>query len=95
MARGSLEADGALVEVAIDTDVAKFPALKTGLMIVGVVMGEGSVMVTASPPDFCASNGGFFFSGQRGQQGRRGRVLGSGSFLNKVLSGGQLLEIPI
>ena len=67
MAGGSLEAGGALIEVAMNTDVAKFPILKAGLMVAGVVMSEGSVVVTANPPDFSVSNSGFFFLGQRGQ----------------------------
>ena len=64
MAGGSLETGGALVQVAIDADVAKFPALEAGLMITGMVMGEGCVMVTAGSPDFGVSDGNFFFLGQ-------------------------------
>ena len=42
----------------------KFPALEAGLMVSGMIMGEGCVMVTAGPPDFGVSEGDFFF-GQR------------------------------
>ena len=66
MARGSLETDEALVEVAVDADMAKFPALETGLVIVEVVLSQECVMVAASPPDFSASNGSFFIFGQGG-----------------------------
>ena len=33
VAGGSLEAGGALIEVAVDADVAEFPILEAGLMI--------------------------------------------------------------
>ena len=46
-------------------DVSKFPVLEAGSMIVGVVLGEGCIMVTASPPDFGASDSNFFFFGQQ------------------------------
>ena len=36
VARGSLETGGAFVEIAVDMDVAEFPALKAGFVIVGV-----------------------------------------------------------
>ena len=64
MARGSLEAGGALIEVAINMDVAEFPVLEAGLMVAGVVMSKGCIMVIASPPDFSVSNGSFLFFGQ-------------------------------
>ena len=64
MARGSLEAGGALIQVAVDVDVSEFPVLEAGLMIAGVVMSEGHVMVTAYPPNFCVSDGDFLFFGQ-------------------------------
>ena len=64
MTGGSLETDEALVQVAVDVDMTKFPALEAGFMVTGVVMSEGCVMVTASPPDFGVSDGGLFFFGQ-------------------------------
>ena len=64
MARGSLETGGALIEVAVDTDMTEFPVLKAGFVIMEVVISEGCIMVTAGPPDFGMSNGGFFFFGQ-------------------------------
>ena len=67
MARGSLETSGAFVEMTVDADVAEFPALETGLMVAGVIIGERYVMVAAGPPDFGASEGDFFFLGQRRQ----------------------------
>ena len=63
MSRGSPETSGAFVEMTVDTDVAKFPASETGFVVMGVVMSEGSIMVTASPPDFGASESDFFFLG--------------------------------
>ena len=63
MARGSLQTGGVLVQVAVDMDVAKFPALEAGFMIVKVVMGEGGVMVAASPPDFGVSDSNLLFLG--------------------------------
>ena len=45
-------------------DVSKFPALEAGFVVSGMVTCEGSVMVTASPPDFGVLEGGFFFFGQ-------------------------------
>ena len=67
MARGGLKAGWTLVQVAVEVDVVKFPALEAGFMIMGMVLGKRSVMVTASPPDFGASDGDFFFFGQRGR----------------------------
>ena len=64
MAQGSLEAGGALIEVAINVDVTKFPVLKAGLMVARMVMSERSTVITTSPPDFSVSKGGFFFLGQ-------------------------------
>ena len=64
MAGGGFEASGAFVQVTIDVDVTKFPALEAGFMIVGVVTGKEGIMVVASPPDFSASDRGFFFFGQ-------------------------------
>ena len=61
MAGGSLEASGAFIKVAIDTDVTEFPALEAGLMIVEVVPSEGRIVVAASPPDFSVSDGNLFF----------------------------------
>ena len=60
VARGSLETSGAFVEMAVDVDMAKLPALKAGLVIAGVVTGKRCVMVTTSPPDFCVSDGNLF-----------------------------------
>ena len=64
VAGGSFETNRAFVEMAVDADVAKFPALEAGLMIVGVVSGERCVMVTTGPPDFGVSEGDLFFLGQ-------------------------------
>ena len=64
MARGRLETGGAFVEVTVDIDVAKFPALKAGLVVAGVVTDEGSIVITASPPNFSAGDHGFFFLSQ-------------------------------
>ena len=63
MARGSLETGRAFVEVAIDVDMTKFPALEAGLVIMKVVVSGGCVMVAAGPPDLGASEGDFFFFG--------------------------------
>ena len=52
VARGSLETGGAFVEGAVDMNMSKLPALEAGFVILGMVMEEGSVMVTASPPNF-------------------------------------------
>ena len=49
-----------MVQVAVDADVLESPVLEVGLVIAKVVTGEGCVMVAASPPDFCASDGNFF-----------------------------------
>ena len=51
MTGGPLETSGALVKRAIDADVSKFPAMKTGFMVSGVVAGQGDVVVAAGPPD--------------------------------------------
>ena len=64
MARGSLQTGGVLIQVAVDMDVSKFPVLKAGFVVIGVVTGEGYVMVTAGPPDFGTSDSDFFFFGQ-------------------------------
>ena len=64
MAKGSLETDGAFVEMTIDVDVAEFPALEAGLIVAGVVMSKGHIMVAAGPPDFGASDSNLFFFSQ-------------------------------
>ena len=66
MARRSLETGGALIEVAVNVDVAEFPALEAGFVITRVVMGKGCIVVAASPPDFSMGDSDFFFLGQRG-----------------------------
>ena len=53
-----------MVKVTVDENVSKFPALEAGLMVLGVVTGEGCIVVNASPPDFSASDSDFFVSGQ-------------------------------
>ena len=47
--------------MAVDIGVAKFPALKAGLMVMEVVMGKGGVVVAASPPDFSINNSDLLF----------------------------------
>ena len=64
VARRGFEASGAFVQVTVDTDVTKFPALEAGFVIVEVVMGEGCIMVAASPLDFSVGDCSFFFFGQ-------------------------------
>ena len=64
MARGSLETGGAFVEVVVDVDVTKFPALETGFVVAGVVMSKGCVMAAASPSDLGVSDSDFFFFDQ-------------------------------
>ena len=66
MARGGLKAGGTLIQMTIDADVTEFPALEAGFVITEMVTSEGCIMVTAGPPDFCASISGFFFFGQGG-----------------------------
>ena len=63
MARGSLEAGEALIKVAVNTDVSKFPPLEAGFMVSGMVMDKRYIVVTAGPPDLDVSNGDFFFFG--------------------------------
>ena len=64
VARGSLETGGTFVKGTVHAYVSELPALKAGLVVSGVVMGEGSVIVTASPPNFDAFKSSFFFFGQ-------------------------------
>ena len=64
MAERGLETGGALVEIAVDVDMTKFPTLEAGLMVTRMVMSKRCVMVTASPPDFSAGDCSFFFFGQ-------------------------------
>ena len=66
MARGGFETGGALIEGTIDADVSKFPALEAGFMVLGMVVRQRGVMVAASPPNFGAFQGGFFFFSQGG-----------------------------
>ena len=61
-----LETSGALVKRAVDADMSEFPAMEAGLVVMGVVSGQGGVMVTTGPPDVGAFEGGLFFFGQRG-----------------------------
>ena len=64
---GPLEIGGATIKGAVDADVSKFSALEAGLVITGMVAGQGSVMVTTGPPNVGAFQGNFFFFGQRGR----------------------------
>ena len=89
MARGPFETGGTFIEGVIDVNVSEFPALEAGLVVTGMVARQGSVMVTAGPPDVGAFQGSLFFFGQRGRRGGGGRVLrSSGGFFNEVLGGG-------
>ena len=64
--RGNPKTHGALVQMAVDMDMLKFPALEAGLMITGVVVGKGHIVVAAISSDFCVSDGGFFLFSQKG-----------------------------
>ena len=64
MARGSLETGGTFVEMTVDVNVTKFPAMEAGFMITRVVVSKGCIMITVSPPNFGADDCGFFFFGQ-------------------------------
>ena len=66
VARGPLETSGAFVEGAVDVDVSEFPTLKTGFMVMRVILRQGGIMVTASPPDVGTFQDDFFFFGQWG-----------------------------
>ena len=50
--------------MAVDADVSDFPVLEVGFMIVRMVVGEGHIIVTTSPPDFGVSDCNLFFLGQ-------------------------------
>ena len=63
---GSPKTSRALVQVTVDTDMSKFSALKAGFVVMGVVTGEGHIVVASGPPDFGTSDGNLFFLGQRG-----------------------------
>ena len=63
MARGRLETGGAFIQGAVDMDVSELPALEAGFVVSGVVLGEGSIVVTASPPNVSAFQGDFFLFG--------------------------------
>ena len=65
MTWGSLKASGALIEVTVDVNVAKFPVLETGFVVMRVVTGERCVVVAACPPDFSVSDSNLFLLGQR------------------------------
>ena len=52
VAEGSLETGGAFVEGTVNINVSESPALEAGCVVLGMVMGKGSVMVTTSPPNF-------------------------------------------
>ena len=42
----------AFIQRTIDVNVSEFPTLEAGFMVIGMVTGEGGVVVTASPPNF-------------------------------------------
>ena len=67
MAGGGFEADGAFIQRVVDANVFKFPTLETGFVVMRVVTGKGSVVVTASPPYFSVFQSGFFIFGQGGR----------------------------
>ena len=56
-----------MIEVAVNMDVAKFPTLEAGLVVMGVVIGKEDIIVAVSPPDFSMSDSDLFFLGQRRQ----------------------------
>ena len=60
---GPLETSGAFVKGAVDADVSKFPALKTGFMVARVITRQGGIMVAAGPPNVSAFQDDFFFFG--------------------------------
>ena len=66
MARGSLKTGETLIEMAVDVNVAKFPTLEAGFMVVRVVTSKGCVIVAASLPDLSVSDSDLFFLGQGG-----------------------------
>ena len=51
--------------MTVDVDVSQFPTLEADLVVAGVVSGEGSIVVAASPPDFSVDDSNLFFYGQR------------------------------
>ena len=51
VAGGPLKTGGTFVQGAVDVDMSEFPTLEAGFIVTGVVVGQGSVVVTASPPD--------------------------------------------
>ena len=66
MIRGGLKAGGALIQMAVNVDVPKFPVLEAGLIVMEVVMGKGCIIVAASPPDLSVGDGNLFFLGEEG-----------------------------
>ena len=66
MTQGCFKTSRALIEMAVDVNVAKFPALEAGLMITGMVIGKRCVVVAASPPDFSVSDSDLLLLGQGG-----------------------------
>ena len=93
---GGFQTDETLIKVAIDVDVAKFPALEAGFIVMGMVMGKGCIIVAACPPDFNMCNSDLFLLGQRRQRGRGSRVLESSShFFNESLGEDQLLQVSV
>ena len=63
----SFKTGGVLIEMPVDMDVSKFPALEAGLVVPGVILSEECVIVAASPPDFSVGDSNLLFLGQRGR----------------------------
>ena len=69
---GSVGTSWALIEMAIDMDVAKLLALEAHLIVAEMVMGKRYIIVTVRPPDFCVDKGIMLILDQRRCQGGGG-----------------------
>ena len=50
--------------MAVHVDVSKFPALEAGFVVMGMVTGEGYIMVAAHPSDLGVDDSDLFFLSQ-------------------------------
>ena len=64
MAKSKLQTGKTFIEVAVYTDMPKFPVLETGSIVMGMIMGKGCIMVTTSLSGFDAGDGNLLLLGQ-------------------------------
>ena len=64
VARGEFQTGGTFIEVAVHTDMPKFPTLEAGFIVMMVIIGKECIMVATSPSNLGLGDGTLFFLSQ-------------------------------